>query len=125
MLEFLSNNYIYFLIAAGVLFFALIGLLVDLKKKQGDAAKGEEEIPNVNIPEPTVKEETPVQSEFNPAPPMPVEEPTPVVNTVAETPVNPVEEVPSTPVVDETPAIMVGTESSAPASPEAPVEELK
>lgn len=87
-LDFLSNNYIYFFIGAGILFFALIGLLVDLKKKNnnGDAVT-EENIPDisqeVNIPEPVVTEEPPVeeltQEEFNPAPPMPTEE---LVNNV-------------------------------------------
>ena len=87
-LDFLSNNYIYFFIGAGILFFALIGLLVDLKKKNnnGDAVT-EENIPDisqeVSIPEPVVTEEPPVeeltQEEFNPAPPMPTEE---LVNNV-------------------------------------------
>ena len=81
-LDFLSNNYVYFLIAAGVLLFALIGLLVDLKKKRDDGVVAEESILNVtpsepSIPEPPVveeKQEMPVQEEFNPAPPMPEEE---------------------------------------------------
>ena len=78
-LNFLSNNYIYFLIAAGVLFFALLGLLVDLKKKRdGENTVTEENVPDVgpSVPEPPVQApvEEPVQEDFNPAPPMPEEE---------------------------------------------------
>lgn len=55
-LTFLSNNYLYFLIAAGVLFFALLGFIVDLKKKKDDNNVGlndafnENSIPDVTIP---------------------------------------------------------------------------
>ena len=78
-LEFLSNNYIYFLIAAGVLFFALIGLLVDMKKKRnGEGSISEDVTPEVpepvSVPEPPVAVEEPEQEEIVPEPPMPVEE---------------------------------------------------
>lgn len=89
-LEFLSSNYLYFLIAAGVLFFALIGFVVDMRKRN----KHEEsvsETPEENIkveeteqtpevietPNPQFEEFNPEPVEtFNPGPPMPsVEEP--------------------------------------------------
>ncbi len=87
-LTFLSNNYIYFLIAAGVLFFALIGFLIDLKKKkESEAAPDLYSIPYVNsVPEDVNIEDivnknvnlnnqsTEAATEFNPAPPMPQEE---------------------------------------------------
>lgn len=88
-LTFLSNNYIYFLIAAGVLFFALIGFLIDLKKKKdGEVTPDLTSIPDVTtIPEDMnlgevvdknghLNSQTEVATdEFNPAPPMPQEEP--------------------------------------------------
>ncbi len=111
-LDFLSNNYIYFFIGAGILFFALIGLLVDLKKKNnnGDAVT-EENIPDisqeVNIPEPVVTEEPPVeeltQEEFNPAPPMPTEELVSNVNSEVNTSV--VNNEVGTQVLDTTPVM--------------------
>ncbi len=94
-LDFLASNYIYFLIAAGVLFFALIGFIVDLKKKgKSEEEEVREEVPMTEIPvetpvlepsietqpvvpevvEPafTLEEEAPVAvQEFNPAPAMP------------------------------------------------------
>lgn len=108
-LEFLSNNYIYFLIAAGVLFFALIGLLVDMKKKRnGEGSISEDVTPEVpepvSVPEPPVTVEEPKQEEIVPEPPMPVEEaPVPEINN---------EVVAESPVLDETPVMNV----------EAPVE---
>ncbi len=91
-LTFLSNNYLYFLIAAGVLFFALIGFLVDLKRKKDDSNSSgivdETPIPDVvsideNQSLPEVNEEGLNANEFdigndletpvNPAPPMPSE----------------------------------------------------
>lgn len=108
-LEFLSNNYIYFLIAAGVLFFALIGLLVDMKKKRnGEGSISEDVTPEVpepvSVPEPPVTVEEPKQEEIVPEPPMPVEEaPVPEINN---------EVVTESPVLDETPVMNV----------EAPVE---
>ena len=108
-LEFLSNNYIYFLIAAGVLFFALIGLLVDMKKKRnGEGSISEDVTPEVpepvSVPEPPVAVEEPEQEEIVPEPPMPVEEaPVPEINN---------EVVAESPVLDETPVMNV----------EAPVE---
>ena len=46
-LEFLSNYYLYFLIAAGVLFFALLGFLIDLKRNKKDST---EEVPDLITP---------------------------------------------------------------------------
>ena len=135
-LDFLSNNYIYFFIGAGILFFSLIGLLVDLKKKNnnGDAVT-EENIPDisqeVNIPEPVVTEEPPVeeltQEEFNPAPPMPTEELVSNVNSEVNTSVvnNEVgtQVLDTTPVMDfETPGTSTTEDISQPVSSP---EELK
>ncbi len=47
LLDFLANNYVYFLIAAGVLAFALIGFVVDLKKKE-KKADAVADVPNVD-----------------------------------------------------------------------------
>ena len=107
-LTFLSNNYIYFLIAAGVLFFALIGFLFDLKKSK-EGKENSEVIPDVTtIPEDinldaVVSENVNINNqnseveEFNPAPPMPQED------VFQSTPVNnePLE-VNNTPVYTET-----------------------
>ena len=97
-LEFLSNNYLYFLIAAGVLFFALIGFIVDLKKKNKAESEGQvEETPTTVESAPIVEEtvvpevpnevlnEAPVES-YNPAPPAPSME-TPVESINYETPI--------------------------------------
>lgn len=78
-LNFLSNNYLYFLIAAGVLVFALIGFLVDMKRKNKD-------LEDISVPE-VVVDDQPIASVENitspaevlniseeignPAPPMP------------------------------------------------------
>ena len=84
-LTFLSNNYLYFLIAAGVLFFALMGFLVDLKK-EGDSTPIND-TPETPIPDIPLIEESQTQNEvntdtdilnepnptFNPAPAMPEE----------------------------------------------------
>lgn len=129
-LNFLSNNYIYFLIAAGVLFFALVGLLVDMKKKNVKESEPSEVIPEVkeevNIPEPTVEEVPAVTEEvvddYNPAPPMPVEEITETVNNEANnlfvdnnigTNINTEEEV-NTQVVDNTPVMSFDTPTEVP-----------
>lgn len=76
-LNFLSNNYLYFLIAAGVFLFALIGFLFDLKRRK-------KESPEVETPTPEITNETPIteapvmpvetlmsSETINPAPPMP------------------------------------------------------
>ena len=49
LLNFLADYYLYFMIAAGVLFFALIGFLVDANRKKN---KGTETNANVISPEP-------------------------------------------------------------------------
>jgi hypothetical protein len=91
-LTFLSNHYIYFLIAAGVLLFALLGFVFDLKKRKETPEVSEEEIPNV-APEPEVNNQENLtvdnmnvgngvpSEEINPAPPMPVENEVQVNNT--------------------------------------------
>lgn len=91
-LTFLSNHYIYFLIAAGVLLFALLGFVFDLKKRKETPEVSEEEIPNV-APEPEVNNQENLTAdnmnvgnevpseEINPAPPMPVENEMQVNNT--------------------------------------------
>jgi len=106
ILDFLANYYIYFLIAAGVLFFALIGFIVDLKKKKDEDPIVEEAITPEEVapvPQVEVMEEVPAvepetfevleqasEESFNPAPPMPVVEETPVYDV-------PVQEVPTMP----------------------------
>ena len=42
VMNFLAENYIYFFVAAGILLFALLGFLVDSKKKKDKEFKGEE-----------------------------------------------------------------------------------
>ena len=130
-LNFLSNYYIYFLIAAGVLFFALMGLLVDLRKKRDDNVDSVETSPEVpqevNVPEPPVTEETPVGGpveDLNPAPPMPTEEVNSVSSEMNSSNVNaeasmPTEsevsvstpEVDNNPALDSTPVMDIGTTS--------------
>lgn len=41
VMNFLADNYIWFFVAAGVLLFALIGFIIDSKKKQKSEFKGE------------------------------------------------------------------------------------
>lgn len=137
LLDFLANNYIYFLIGAGVLFFALIGFIVDLKKRnkseEGTAEVAPEVPIEVQVPaspvapvpaEPVATFEVPGMpaEEYRPVPPMPqattVEEYKPVspvlqttpevVNVVPE-PVAPVQ-MPTAPVqetVEQTPKIEI------------------
>ena len=50
-LTFLSNNYLYFLIAAGVLFFALLGFLVDLFKNKKEGSSLDNAIEETPIPD--------------------------------------------------------------------------
>ena len=47
MLDFLSENYIWFFVAAVVLLFALIGFIVERKKKKSKEFKGESVNDNV------------------------------------------------------------------------------
>ena len=118
MLEFLSNYYIYFLIAAGVLFFALIGLIVDMKKKREDVnpTPEETEAPAASVPEPPVTEEQPVAPVDLPTPPTEevVEESIPVPPMPVEEPVSAEVEVHSQP-LDNTP-VMNFEEPSVPTS---------
>ena len=70
VMNFLAEYYIWFFVAAGVLLFALIGFLIDSKKKKGQEFKGEAiETPSV-APTPVV--ETPVMqtTEVNTTPVM-------------------------------------------------------
>lgn len=129
-LTFLSNNYLYFLIAAGVLFFALLGFLVDLKKKKDDV-NSNEAINEVPIPDftsindnQTFNEENKTETEsndgfnvpnesnvsFNPAPPMPEE----VVNVYDSEPVETQTEVLNN----------ISTEILEPTTPNIPQEEM-
>ena len=147
-LKFLSDYYIYFLIAAGVLFFALIGLLVDLKKKRENTElveTSEEVSQEVSVPEPPVTAEAPVEEpveDLNPAPPMPVEEAIPVSNEIDNSNVNaeismpvgnevsiPTPEVDNNQVLDSTPVMNLGTPNeSIPVETTEPIntsEELK
>ena len=41
VMNFLADNYIWFFVAAGVLLFALIGFIIDSKKKQKSEFKGD------------------------------------------------------------------------------------
>ncbi len=117
-LDFLAGNYIYFLIAAGILFFALIGFIVDLRKRN----KSEEEdsvTPEVTVPVEPIQENVEINDvpvnpvptvpteEFNPAPPMPEFEldSTPVVPT--EVNVAPVEIEPEVKPEQEQPRIEI------------------
>lgn len=105
-LVFLSNNYVYFLIASGVLAFALIGFLFDIKKKKdeeksvGETIDTNIEIPNDNqipndVSTPNVNEFTENNTltndfadDFNPAPPMPETISEPSYNSLNETNIN-------------------------------------
>lgn len=104
-LNFITDNYTYFLIAAGVLTLALIGLIVSgrNKKKKGD---------NVNVEETSV--------DINKAPDIPAEVPassnvTEEVKPVTPQP-TPVNAAPATPSVSET--IDLSKPIEAPATPE-------
>ena len=128
VLDFLANNYIYFLIGAGVLFFALIGFIVDLKKKNKlEEGNGEvaPEVPiDTQVPvtpvvpvapvtvEPVAQVEIPVTpvEEYRPIPPMPAAAPE-VVNVVP----TPMEQV-------QTPAAPV--QAPVQAEPKIEIEEL-
>lgn len=88
-LTFLSNSYMYFLIAAGVLFFALMGFLVELKKKK-DNINPDNNFSEASIPDVSANSEiqtstaennietignnlNELDTAFNPAPPIPEE----------------------------------------------------
>lgn len=118
-LDFLASNYIYFLIAAGVLFFALIGFIVDLRKKNKSEEEEGSVTPEVTVPEQPIQENVEISDvpvnpvptvpteEFNPAPPMPEFEldPTPVMPT--EVNVAPVETEPEAKPEQEQPKIEI------------------
>lgn len=78
VMNFLADNYIWFFVAAIVLCFALIGFIIESRKKQKNEFKGE------SIEENTASTEVPVQNTVNPVnEPVKVEEPVQVVgNTV-------------------------------------------
>jgi hypothetical protein len=89
-LDFLTDNYIYFLIAAGVLTLALIGLLVSSKKKGKDAPVAE--VKNVEATTIEPMETTEIRPEVTPQ--------------QVQTPITPV-----TPVFNEVPNINPTTET--------------
>lgn len=100
-LDFLTDNYTYFLIAAGVLLLALIGLIVSGKKK-----KKEED---VNF------EETPVDNTITANEPTAVSESQPEAPTISATPdIAPVQEPASAP---ETITLETPTEAPKPVEP--------
>lgn len=79
VMNFLADNYIWFFVAAGILCFALIGFIIESRKKQKNEFKGE------SIEESASATEAPVQSTVNPVAnePLKTEEPVQVVgNTV-------------------------------------------
>lgn len=120
-LDFLSSNYIYFLIAAGVLFFALIGFIVDLKKKnkaEVDTGEVAQEVP-IDIQQ-SVEQSQPVETSemgnsFEPQPMQqevykpvaPVQEASPEVVPLAQTqqPVQPMPSVQPMPPVQPIPPV--------------------
>lgn len=140
-LDFLASNYIYFLIAAGILFFALIGFIVDLKRRN----KSEEEssvTPEVEVPIQPVEENVEINNvsvepvptvpaeEFNPAPPMPEFEldSTPVTPGESDsTPITPVEldSTPVTPIELNATAVESELEPNTEETPKIEIEELK
>lgn len=66
VMNFLADNYIWFFVAAGVLFFALIGFIIESRKKQKNEFKGEsieENTKTTNNSEPVVENTTPTPVE--------------------------------------------------------------
>lgn len=64
VMNFLANNYIWFFVASGILVFALIGFIIDSKKKSKVEFKGEEVESTTPVTEevvPTVEEEFPTE----------------------------------------------------------------
>ena len=108
VMNFLADNYIYFFIAAGLLLFALIGFLIDSKKKKGKEFKGEAVSNMAPFENVTAPVETPMSSVNASAVEAPV---APVVNeTLSTEPVVNTEvmqnvEVPTEPVMQETPMV--------------------
>lgn len=116
-LDFLTENYIYFLIAAGILTLALIGLLVSSKKKGKEESA---EVQNVEPVTPVVVPENntfsePVVEQPAPMPSVaPVVEPQPnpaeTINfNTAEPVVEPVVPMPTVEPIQETPATIDNT----------------
>lgn len=114
VMTFLSNYYIWFLIAAGVFFFALIGLIIESAKKRKKNKNGD-----------VTEAAAPVEAFRNedvPAVSAPVEEvaETPVVPeapTMSETPV-------VAPVIEEAPVVAPVVEMPEPVSPVPTVEPI-
>lgn len=66
VMNFLADNYIWFFVAAGVLFFALIGFIIESRKKQKNEFKGEsieENTKTTNNSETVVENTTPTPVE--------------------------------------------------------------
>lgn len=80
VMNFLADNYIWFFVAAGILCFALIGFIIESRKKQKNEFKGE------SIEESTTTTETPVQNTVSPvaSEPVKVEEPVQVVGSTVD-----------------------------------------
>jgi len=65
VMNFLADNYIWFFVAAGVLFFALIGFIIESRKKQKNEFKGES-IEETKTEETPVTPVTPVENATTP-----------------------------------------------------------
>ena len=114
--SFLVNHYIWFLVVALVLVFALIGYLVDTKeneKNPGSVKTKPEKKRKKDKKSVQVIEEKPTE-EINTVEPIPVIE-EPLVVVPAEEPVKPAE--PIEEIKEETPAIELPTEAETPAEP--------
>lgn len=101
VMNFLADNYVWFFVAAGVLCFALIGFIIESRKKQKSEFKGE------SIEENTRESETTtMNTDTN-------------TNTIVETPAEIVSEMPTAePVVEPTPVV-------TPITPEPTLETIK
>ncbi len=125
-LDFLTENYIYFLIAAGILTLALIGLLVSSKKKgKEESAEVQNVEPvtpvvvseNNTFSEPVVEQPAPmpsvapvVEPQPNPAETINFNTAEPVVEPVVPMPtVEPIISVPTVEPIQETPATIDNT----------------
>lgn len=91
ILDFLENNYIWFLVAAAVLLFALVGFIVDSKRKQKKMEGNFETAPVNNGMESPINETPVVPTE--PTMQMPVEE-QPVATEEVKAPFEPITESP-------------------------------
>lgn len=109
VMNFLADNYIYFFVAAGILLFALIGFLIDSKRKKGKDFKGEA-ISNTTLNTNMEVADTPQMETVSAI------EPTPVETPKAET--NSYQEVNTMPVIEQTMEI-----NDIPMAAEAVIEE--